>query len=429
MIIYSKTVNKISGPISINILKPSKGTFEMFKENGGRAPYVIIFGDQHFTREDDCKDCKCEDNWGFEDNEENCCLPIDSIQLLREFDAASNSEFPIDFYVEQVHEPNIGDIDIEDKNVYIKSRDTTGYMAKFLHDYNICYSKSKRGTREYDKCPTKNIRWHFTDTRFIINKNVDDIKLLRGIEVFFHDIIKPFFSIESLSISSTKDKCDDIVKHNRKELMMAFSLFFSGPDFVKHNMSEDSNFLFIKQIKKQTLPALRDINWWHSLVIEKNKKAFKNYKDLTWMTDEIYYKVVAYYVDVFKLILNKEITPSNFEIRRLDLINSMKEWGADITKVGGFISVIDIYSFNFGALLVDFYILSRMFKKPNDGNPSYLSMIYIGDAHAKNIKETLIENFNYELVGEGRNEGKRCINVDNINFNLLKAKLEYILND
>jgi hypothetical protein len=70
-----------------------------------------------------------------------------------------------------------------------------------------------------------------------------------------------------------------------------------------------------------------------------------------------------------------------------------------------------------------------MFKKPTDGNPSYLSMIYIGDAHAKNIKETLIENFNYELVGEGKNEGKRCINVDNINFNLLKAKVEYILND
>jgi len=429
-----KDVNKISGPVSVCVLKPSKHTHKEYEENGGRAPYIILFGDHHFEREGECDNCNCEIDWTVEDDEiQSCCYSIENPEFLKLFDNSITPLKPIDLFVEQAYEVNIGDPDIEEKNIFIQQRDNTGFMANFLHQYNICYSKEKRGTDEYiKKCPTKYMRWHYNDVRYLSKSaKTYDYYLMKGVHVFQEQILEPFFDpLNMITGIDVKEECDKVVNKYRDHLKIAFSMFFNGPQFVKSYMHDNGNFLLVKQVKKQTLPRLRNMSWWHTFIEKTAKRYFEDYKDFTWMTNENYYDIIAYFVDIFTLVLSTSLSKLEFNIRRFDILKNVvvKPFSPYVTQIGKGASAFDIYNHTVGSLLVDSYTLGRIFKLPSGGTPSFLSMVYIGDMHAKNIKNCLIEDFGYELVGESRNNPdntQRCIDVSNIDFNLLKVKNEY----
>ena len=117
-IIGNKPISSVSGPIRVTVLKPDDDLRNRFKEEGARLPYIVLFGDHHFDRENSCDECKCKTNWitgkGWENKE--CCYEIDDPEFLKLFDGVSSKNYPIDFYTEQSYEPILNDTDIYDLN-------------------------------------------------------------------------------------------------------------------------------------------------------------------------------------------------------------------------------------------------------------------------------------------------------------------------
>ena len=101
-IIGNKPISRVSGPVRVTVLKPNDDLRNRFKDEGARLPYIVIFGDHHFDRENNCEGCECKTNWitgkGWENKE--CCYEIDDPEFLKLFDGVASKNYPIDFYTE-----------------------------------------------------------------------------------------------------------------------------------------------------------------------------------------------------------------------------------------------------------------------------------------------------------------------------------------
>ncbi len=78
-------ISRISGPVSFYYLKP--------KDSSGNLPLILLFGDVHFSYDNMCTDCTCED-------EKNCCHAIYDDNFLKKLEKLARPNRPIDFYVE-----------------------------------------------------------------------------------------------------------------------------------------------------------------------------------------------------------------------------------------------------------------------------------------------------------------------------------------
>lgn len=80
-----KVIKRISGPVYLNILKPSMSFHTKFK-----APIFVLFGDRHKSKENICDDCTCIDD------EKSCCYEVFSDDFLRIIDnIGSDTKYPI----------------------------------------------------------------------------------------------------------------------------------------------------------------------------------------------------------------------------------------------------------------------------------------------------------------------------------------------
>jgi hypothetical protein len=57
-IIGNKPIYRVSGPVRVTVLKPDNDLKKRFEEEGARLPYIILFGDHHFSRENSCDDSR-----------------------------------------------------------------------------------------------------------------------------------------------------------------------------------------------------------------------------------------------------------------------------------------------------------------------------------------------------------------------------------
>ena len=130
-------ITRLSGPISTYFLRPrADRPVEFF-------PLVLLFGDRHFSKDNSCFNCICEDN-------NDCCLSISSLKFLQMIDSLALPEYPIDFYTEMF--------------LQITDGFKGGYMHDLINDYPSCFYQSLKNTID-DNCPTKNIRWQGADAR------------------------------------------------------------------------------------------------------------------------------------------------------------------------------------------------------------------------------------------------------------------------
>jgi hypothetical protein len=420
--IGNKEINHISGPIRVCVLKPPQSLKKEFEKEGCRAPYILLFGDEHFGKENECKKCSCD--WADEDDNE-CCYKIDDPKFLKLFDSAITSNFPIDLYVEQAYEPRLGDPNIYNINKEIKYIDTEGFISKFIHDYKICYSKQHRSTLRYQKdCPTKDIRWHFIDIRNIEYGKSGEHMLNSGTNTFY-TILYKYFNKDN---KYTKEDVYNIAKkyindeYYKEELTMMYYIIINGPQFVKDYITENSNFIIAKQIRKQVIDKLKNFSFWHNIISERINFYFKHYfKNSGFIVDD-YLIVMRFYKDVILLLFEaNNKTKEEFEEERLNLIQTIEKYDLFSKNI---LNLNNMLTMTVLACMVDIYTISRIFKRTTNGTPSFLSMIYSGDIHIENIKDILINYLGYSIIGEVNNEG-RCQDVSNINFNLLKAKSEY----
>lgn len=419
-VIGNKPITRVSGPVRVTVLKPDDDLRNRFKEEGARLPYIILFGDHHFDRENNCEECICNTNG---ENKE-CCYEIDDPEFLKLFDGVASKNYPIDFYTEQSYEPRLSDPDIYKLNPLLETADKTGYLSKFLHDYKICYSKDekeKRSLRYEKECPTRDIRWHYTDTRAFTHGNTGDAKLSNGIELYYY-ILKIFFNDpEDITIQS---KIHDIVKNNNYKLQMTLSIINNGINFLETYVTLDSNFLIAKQVRKQAIKELRDMKLWNIIIKDNINSIFKNYFKISKIpfNTKDYVTVMKFYIDVLKLISDNTVSNEEFLNRREELIKRVENYKIFEDNQSNLNNMI---YYTTKTAMMDIYTVARMLKKP-EGTPGFLSMFYGGDNHTTNIRDILIRYFSYEIVGESYNEKERCQSVKDIDFNILKAKKEYM---
>ena len=78
LILKDKIINRISGPVSMYYLTPSLRELHNYKEENIDLPLIILFGDHHYSRENMCPNCDCD--------EKSCCYEIYHTDFLKELD-------------------------------------------------------------------------------------------------------------------------------------------------------------------------------------------------------------------------------------------------------------------------------------------------------------------------------------------------------
>ncbi len=424
-IIGNKPIWRVSGPVRVTVLKPDNDLRNRFKEEGARLPYIILFGDHHFDKENNCEGCECKTNWIIEKGWENkeCCYEIDDPEFLKLFDGVASKNYPIDFYTEQSYEPRIRDPDIYKLNPLLDTADKEGYLAKFLHDYKICYSKDEKEDRtpRYKKeCPTRDIRWHYIDTRSFRYGNSGEAQLNQGILIYYQ-ILKIFFNGPEDTI---KEKINDIVIKHHDKLQMTYSIILNGIYFLETYVTLNSDFLIPKQVRKQALEELRNMDLWYTIIKDTINSTFKTYyktSNIPFNAND-YTTVMTFYINVLELISDNTISEEEFLERREELIKSVENYKILEDNQSNLNNMV---FYTTKTAMMDIYTVARMLKKP-EGTPGFLAMYYGGDNHTTNIRDILVRYFSYEIVGESYNEKERCQSVKDIDFNILKAKNEYM---
>lgn len=147
----TRTIRSISGPVSMYYLHPPS--------DQPSYPLVLLFGDIHRDRSDTCPDCSSNVH----------CAQLHDTAFLEELDHLA-SYYPVDFYTEYSHEfPSA-------------SNPNDLLFHHFLqHATAPCHVKADRSKRIYrTACPTRKIRWHYTDVRFMRSSVAGTTPVIEG---------------------------------------------------------------------------------------------------------------------------------------------------------------------------------------------------------------------------------------------------------
>jgi hypothetical protein len=148
MILTSTPIQQLSGPISLFYLKPTPTTYQIHTSESFQFPLILLLGDSHQDESNRCQLC-----------DSPTCYPIESVELLQQIDKLAE-EHPIDFYTES-----------DPAKIYTYPSENQSYQnvlfKRFLRNTVLpCHDTALRSTNKYyNKCPTKYIRWHYTDIR------------------------------------------------------------------------------------------------------------------------------------------------------------------------------------------------------------------------------------------------------------------------
>ena len=424
-------ITSLSGPISFYYLKPKEdidpSEFEYF-------PLIILFGDWHDSKEGSCLNCTCS-----KEEEGKCCYTISDHTFLQLLDTLGDNDNPIDFYTE----------------TFLAGSDfinTDDYLSELTSEEMVmCYQRTLRGT-EYNKCPTKNIRWQATDARVagdtfnkvdgeykyrlsnetfqelldndkkfidtVSKKFRDDVyiefqitALLTNLMYIFNylrvnkiddideeasDLIDNFNHLLSISTFKTIDNFMDLLKtlYNKETNSFDFDTFSN----TLFSMMTRDNSLIYKQIMKQEYPLFKNIKYWWKFYTQI---LTNNYTDFT-IADLVYILDNLEYVMDF---INEQEGDDD------DLV----EYEYDIQpRIEILCHALEKLRMLVGVPFVDIYTLTRILKKPEGGNRSSLSFGYFGNQHVKNMVELLLATNKYTLVHSVSNkEDKiRCLEFD-----------------
>ncbi len=222
--ISENTIGKISGPVSFYFLKPSQ---TVPYDQTHYFPLIMLFGDLHRSKEKSCESCSC--------SEDSCCYTISDTPFLQLIDTLAET-YPIDFYTETAF-------------LGMGSGFKNGYMEDFTSGtFMSCYHHVLRNTSA-DKCPTKNIRWHASDARYMGVSNISN----------YDDYMKSF----DKEVVSKKYLNDTYIEASLYSLpSLIYDLFKC---FINYDLKTDYN---------------DNIFWIYSVVIKYVKKTyFKRLED------------------------------------------------------------------------------------------------------------------------------------------------------
>ena len=396
-------ITSLSGPVSFYYLKPNvENPYDM-----RYFPLIILFGDIHGSKEGSCVSCSCSKEEG------KCCYTISDHSFLQLLDTLGSELHPIDFYTETfLVGTNKGFIN--------------GYMDDLTtKDMVTCYQRTLRGT-EYNKCPTKKIRWQAGDPRQagdtfgkqgevyyyyeedetviqLLDKNINGKSYIDTIPKQFIDdayiefqftglLDELYYIFKYLLLKDHELATYRIDRFNKLLLKSKFKTLdkfltllntlydeetkllntdkFSETFF---SMMTRENSLIFKQIMKQEYLPFKDINYWSKMYAESLRHKFIDSGD--YPLDPEDFKPVL--VNVESVVTDIDGYFRDYD--EFDLSRDIRDW----TYVVGILQVA------IGSPLLDIYTITRILKKPEGGNRSSLSFGYFGN----NWKQPFIDWF------------------------------------
>jgi hypothetical protein len=346
MEIGDQTVKNISGPVVCYYLKPNEKVFEIFKNYSIELPMLLLFGDIHGSNHGMCTDCEISKG----------CYRIYDEDLLKLLDSLSTDKNPVDFYIETSEE-------IYDKYKGEEQKQRNEPLVDLIFYSEICFKRKLRDSIEYkEKCPTKNIRWHYSDPRDkkgYIEDNIHKLSkyLLKSeyeniSSIMYIDIIK------DLLINSIDDE-------NKFDISVFSKLFFN----LEKNKNDKYISLNIKQINKHLYFELEDIN-----------------RTTLWI--DILNSLISHRIEEIHEI--KDIKNLILNIDNIDYMTSYKK--NNIRSFRMLYKLLNSMSVSF----VDLYFTSRILK--GERTQASLVVSYLGLEHIEYIKIIFENIFNYDLA-------------------------------
>jgi hypothetical protein len=341
--IRNKRIKHMSGPVSIHYLVPSDN--HKYKN----LPLVLLFGDVHGDFDNVCSyenDKKKSKTYAIYDEKFIKLIDIEDVH----------------FFVEDVYIH-----DSEKKWVFSNPDPITSV-------FNIARNCYKRT----NKCISKNIKWHYSDVRRVIDGD-EKYEVLKSIENF-HEILKDIYTADG--IDETVSSSFNEFKEDFNSLIKKWLVSDSFVDFfTKEN-------IYIKQEKKSELKLLNKLKTFY---IKKEHKLYRNkgLKDFRHVVNHVI--EILDFIDEF-LFLTK-YDPNQFNIDLSEFLSKASTLYRVFNKLCSF--------------MVDIYVLQRSFKYN-----SKLNIFYFGDLHIHNMFKFLVESKLYKIEYTRESETKSLYNYD-----------------
>lgn len=442
-----QVIQRISGPISMYYLRPDPSFMKDYLAVGIYLPLVMLWGDQHESVSGQCDSCEC--------GEEECCRAIYDASFVKSLDQLGK-EYPIDFYTEWngSRDPSI----------------TTRYKDNILFYHFLtrltlpCHNVSLRSKENYHSlCPTRNIRWHYSDVRF--EQNTIEGNILEPFRYFLQNTM-PYFYHFPLKVNSPKKLLDhlervsqtlfpvpapdrvpytskkdrDALKQNgqiiRNEMIRILFQWTGSPTskwksiLVKYKtllkihliyLKSDSHSVIFKQIRKMPTPHFESIDHLVDLIFptyfQTHKKVFADWEN------ELS-KHASIVLEMIRIFLSGEASDANgysafrnntTKLKHVEIAldNGLEDkWKFLLHKMSSMFLFMDSY-------LVEFYTVMRMIKPPQGSNSPVLALGFYGNAHTRSMVEWLLGPlFGYQLVF---GTGDRDIHDNQPNFRCLSV--------
>ncbi len=333
-------INRISGPVLCYYLKPSDVMFDKMRRYGIDLPLLLLFGDIHGSSDMMCLDC---DNY-------NGCYRIFDGDLIKLVGSLATPRFPVDFYVEtsERHLDFMKDITIDQP------------LIRFMKEYDICFRRTTKGTIEYTKKCTDNIKWHYSD--------------IRTREKYIEGTI---YSLSNYILSLIKSD----QKHNEyKDKMPRLDVLIKLLNSSETMMDFCNNFFDL-------LPT-------ESLVVKQYNKTNKfKVDEIEYMWKDIFYNLVSQRLG----LIDKEGDPINIDIKsnRFNLLEDLSDKSSENKLI--LIKILDaIYNST-----LEIYTVLRMLKGENVQSSLVLS--YLGLSHISKIL-FILKSLDYQLIFKAGDE-------------------------
>jgi hypothetical protein len=377
-------ISRISGPVSFYYLKP--------KDSSGNLPLILLFGDVHFSYDNMCTDCTCED-------EKNCCHAIYDDNFLKKLEKLAKPNRPIDFYIEF--------FDNFDKGVFFGSP-----LDKFMEfKFTFCYRHAVNLIK-YKYCPAPGIRWHYTDIRKSQRKN--NIENMFAIVQKFTEFCS-FLKRSNILFDITRDEW---LSFDKSTLLDKLNL--ETPLKIDVSKTEEMHKIIdlIGDLRHLTIDKCAE----HIIdFIFESKSPSLIYKQFKKQAKTSVFAEKSSIVNMMhdSLFNNNDFKLFQFDIKKLDIkiLDQLKNF--DLT---GDYSVIRNYLMVINAVFVDLYTILRITKKVE--SPPSLCIAYLGNAHITSIAHNFLSTGKYEKkVFEERDREKRCLNFSNV-FDDLRTSLK-----
>jgi hypothetical protein len=396
-----KRIQRINGPVSMYYLKPKKNVWNIQKREGLELPLLLLWGDIHQYRTGMCENCSCDiDN----ESKNNCCIPLHDKIFLKELDEIAKFT-PIDFYTEFA----------KDMISYI-GKDEDILFGDFIKATTMsCHDVSLRSKNIYKKlCPTKYIRWHYIDARFM--KDVIEGHIINPIPLWINFQIRrlsknPFASFPSTlgDVLMEYDEYDpyypsEFLSYSIPINISIISLFFDSENIeilTKSFIDQVFDALafyrpkrksgIFKQLDRIAFYKLTDIDVWKDLIIS-------NLIDMP-----IYHDAFISFINIPKDIrknLYDFIIPNiSYDLTNNSSSNSKNRKQISYVSLIPALEALNKLIIIAQTKIMDLYFIGRLLKSPKENITGTLALGFFGDYHTRSIVDLLSKPiFGYDVV-------------------------------